>query len=231
MLRTPLTGLTALLGLSCATAMPEAAEVSGDTGGLTAATGICTDRMAQVGVAPVERGMLNLSCEGPNSEGRLDTCSEASLVLRDALGGMLYLDGLSELDLRLTQPSTEGGRSQIHIQAARSSERLADGLVPQLRIDLPTYLAHQSLPVVAEGGLNSCTATDGCAIVGLDAIKPIGTSQYPLGTAASGVFLIDGIGWASDRVEIDLEVPFFVPDTEQAAVCDDHLIHYTTQAQ
>jgi hypothetical protein len=35
------------------------------------------------------------------------------------------------------------------------------------------------------------------------------------------------IGWADEPVVLELEVPFFAPETAEARVCDDGLIHYT----
>mgnify|MGYP006982516496 CR=1 FL=1 len=38
-----------------------------------------------------------------------------------------------------------------------------------------------------------------------------------------------GIGWAEEPVILELEVPFFAPESAEATICGDGLIHYVRE--
>jgi|GEM_PF-6660215 len=219
-----------LLG-GCTTPIPDALHVASDTGGLMAPKGLCTDRNAAIGSAPIERINLELDCTGPDDESRVRSCMTANLQMRFTDGDLILLSGLSELQVEVLLPQRDGGRAVIRVMPLEAETALSDGLWPQLRIDVPTYLSQRSLQVVDEAQPDSCTTTEGCGLMGMAAVSTDDDAQeqYPLGHAASGVLLLDGIGWDEDPVVIELEVPFFAPDGEEAMTCTDGLIHYRRQ--
>jgi len=223
-----------LLSAGCATAIPDSLQVAGDSGSLAGPDGLCGDRNAGIGAAPVERVTLVLDCLAPNEDGQVQSCTEALLYLRDAIGGLEHLKGLSQIEVEIGLPATEDGRSTMRVIPRTGAGELSDGLFPELRIDLPTVLVEQSLQTVPEDDPKSCEVDGICAFMGLNAVvpEPDGPAQqYPLGTAASGVLLLDGIGWDEDPVILELEVPFFAPESTEATTCADGLIHYEINHQ
>lgn len=213
----------------CATAIPDSAKIATDSGGLSVPTGLCDDRGAGIGAPPVERVELELSCAAPDEEGLIRSCSEATMSIRDAQGGLVHLKGLSQLEIALTLPATPGGRSLLRVVPLAGEGFLSDGLLPELSINVPTSISSSSLQVLPEDQAQSCSRLNNCAYLGLSAVdtqSEHAVPQYPLGTAAAGVFLITGTGWADEPVILELEVPFFAPEGSDAIVCDDGLIHY-----
>jgi hypothetical protein len=234
MLQTAIRKSTAALLVlgACATPIPDSAKIATDSGGLSVPTGLCDDRAAGVGAAPVERVELELNCAAPDEEGLLRSCSEATLSIRDALGGLVHLSGLSQLEIALTLPATQGGRTFLRVVPLAEEGFLSDGLLPELGINVPTSVSSSSLQVLPEDQSQTCTRQNNCAYLGLAAIQVQGgqdVPQYPLGTAASGVFLMTGIGWAEEPVILELEVPFFAPESAEATICGDGLIHYVRE--
>jgi len=172
---------------------------------------------------------LELDCAAPDEQGLLRSCSEATMSIRDAQGGLVHLSGLSQLEVELTPPATQGGRTFLRVVPLGSEGFLSDGLLPELVINVPTTVSSSSLQVLPEDQSQTCTRQNNCAYLGLAAIQAQGAQdvpQYPLGTVASGVFLMTSIGWADEPVVLELEVPFFAPESVEAKVCDDGLIHY-----
>ena len=218
-----------LLGAGCATPIPEEAKITNDTGGLTADSGVCGERTAGVGAAPIERVTVALNCDGPNQRGQLNVCYEATLSTRDAMGGLHHYAGLSDLQITVTHPEQKNGRTRVTMVPLGEDALLSDGGTMQLALDVPTDLEHTSLETVSQDEAARCQATEQCAFMDLTAETPDSgrfIEEYPLGQAASGVFLIEGIGWNEDPIILELEVPFFAPESDEATVCDDGLIHY-----
>ncbi len=217
------------LTTGCATAIPDSLHVASDTGSMRVDESLCEDRMASIGSAPVERVNLTLDCDAPGEDGRLSSCREASMGLRFADGSLSHTTGLTDLTVRIDLPASAGQRAAINIIPVEETGLLSDGLQPEIKIDVPTFLSQHSLEVVSASNLDSCTNTEGCASISLGAVRRDDVSydqHYPLGTAASGVVLLDGIGWDEDPVILELEVPFFAPEEEEVMTCQDGLIHY-----
>lgn len=218
-----------LLYAGCATPIPEEAKVTNDTGGLTAESGVCGERTAGVGAAPIERVTVALNCDAPSADGHLNVCYEASLSTRDGMGGLRHYSGLTHLKISVVQPEQKNGRTRITMVPLGEDALLSDGGTMQLTLDVPTDLEHTSLETLSQADAARCQATEQCAFLDLTAETPDSgrfTEEYPLGLAASGVFLIDSIGWNEDPIVLELEVPFFAPESDEATVCDDGLIHY-----
>jgi len=233
----PRQAMSALLvsGFGCATPISEDLHVASDTGGMLADDGLCGNRNAGIGSPPVERADVALDCLGPGEDRRLTSCSTASMRLRFADGGMTYLNGLSELRVEVLLPDTPGGYTWFSMQPTEEADGLPDGLQPELRLEVPAYLTQRSLQVVPEESPDSCNNSEGCGRMGIGAVdgateddtaEIAGLQHYPLGSAASGVLLLEHTGWDEDPVVLELEVPFFAPDGAQAMTCPDGLIHY-----
>ncbi len=229
----PLSSLPRLLApmllAGCASALPDELHIASDTGGLLVPEGLCDDRNAGIGSAPVERVEVELDCEGPGEDGRVQSCAEVSLKLRFDDGGMSHLRGLADLKITVLLPNKKSGQASLTIVPLDEAGMLTDGLHPELKIDLPAVPSQRSLQAVAEDNPDACNHTQACAWMGINGVvrdDETYAQRYPLGTAASGVVLLDGIGWDDDPVILELEVPFFAPNSEEAMVCKDGLIHY-----
>jgi hypothetical protein len=220
---------TALLVLGCATPIPDSAKIGTDTGGLAGVDGLCGDRTAGVGGPAIERVVLTVDCTTPGNEELLNNCTEASISMRDSMGGISHLKGLSSIEIALDHPKRASGRTQITVVPLNGEGTLSDGATPVLTIDVPTSPAQVSLQVFPEDRKSACQDRAQCAFMGITAALPTTgkvADEYPLGSAASGVFLLESIGWDEDPVVLELEVPFFAPESDEATVCADGLIHY-----
>lgn len=229
MLNSAVRSISLVVLTGCATAIPDSMRVATDTGGLSAPDGLCGDRTAGIGTAPFERVELDIECAAPGEDGLLKSCSEVALAMRDSMGGIIHLEGLLELQVSVDLPARAQGRATVTVVPLDEAATLQDGTIPVLRFEVPVDASSRSLQVFPEDKPKSCKKDEACALMALDAFLEQGAQtqkQYPLGTAASGVFMLDGIGWDEDPIVLGLEVPFFAPESDEATVCSDGLIHY-----